>query len=114
MKKFLVRLLCCFVPGRKMRHKVWNHCFKYERKLAKLQNKLSDIDNKINNFDEFIIQQEKTKTDIDINISDIKENILPKTVMAAKSSISIPIIINATVMLCTTEMIYISSVMIRP
>lgn len=75
MKKFLVRLLCCFVPGRKMRHKVWNHCFKYERKLAKLQNKLSDIDNKINNFDEFIIQQEKTKTDIDINISDIKENI---------------------------------------
>lgn len=78
MKKFLVRLLCCFVPGRETRHKVRDYFFKYENKLENLQNKLSDIATNMSAVKEniFVLKQNCEKsTDIVSNLLNSEKHI---------------------------------------
>ena len=64
MKKFLVRLLCCFIPSRKMRHDVRKNAFKTEHTLEKLVNQI-----------QYLQQQNISSTELNQNIENLVNQI---------------------------------------
>lgn len=56
MKKFLVRILCCFIPSRKKRHEIWanfkqnNHDITYKTRIKTIEKQIIEIREKQNHM----------------------------------------------------------------
>lgn len=79
MKKLFVRLMCCFVPSRKLRHKIRKNAFKAEDTLAKLSAQIQSLQQENKEIINLKLQNERLFSEINslkIDINEKNSNIM--------------------------------------